>query len=67
MDIWHGPKCFFKDLKYIESIEIFQIYWDIKITRFEEGLTQILKNNFLKYSSDVNHARLVLNWSIGMS
>ena len=39
----------------------------VKITRFEEGLAQILKKNFLDYSSDLNHASLVLNCNIGIS
>ena len=37
---------------------MFQIY---RITRFEKGLTQIFENNFLEYSSGLNHARLGLN------
>ena len=39
---------------------------DTKITRSEERLTLIFKNNFLEYSSDLNHAGLILNWSIGI-
>ena len=39
----------------------------ITITRFEKGLAQILKNNFLEYSSDLNHAGLVWNCNIGIS